>query len=335
MEENLIENSNPFQQEEVAETGFMKDTPEPSDIEVESQETVEPEEDTPKPKKKVSGLKTELNKIQRERYKALHLAEVAAKENEDLKKQLDHYKKLNEQSSNAALTHYDESISLRMEQAEHLLAKAIEEGDYKLQAKATAELARAQAQAENINSWKAQQKLAEQEMEQQQRYRQQELTVNPQENVNPTMYLNEDTENWLTNNPWFIQDSPDFDPDAAHQVQAFAQALEMKMRRSGQASKVLTKEYFDKINDYVSREIYPEDEAEEESYHRTLNMKPTRNMVSPVGQNSSAPKPIQKQRVSLTKAEKEFAAIMGMPEERYAQRKLEVQQSYRESGRYV
>ena len=105
-------------------------------IEHESEE----EEDQPKPKK-TKNVQTRINQIQREKYRAIHQAELASKEVEFLRQENERLKTSSDVANQASMIHYNETVRQRENSAKSMLAKAIETGDVNLQIEATEELA--------------------------------------------------------------------------------------------------------------------------------------------------------------------------------------------------
>ncbi len=273
-----------------------------------------------KHKKRVSG-KTRINQLFREKSQAEHEAQVLRAENERLRQ-------LSEVSNNAAMTHYDKSVKLRLERAIQLKTEALQNEDIEAQVKADVEMSRVAAQIEQLDAWKAQQAS----MSNQQAYQQQQQTMQPQyEEQEP---LNEVTENWLSENTWFVPGSQDYDPDMQEEVQAFADALDRKLRRTGQADRILTDEYFDEINDYVSREFYGE-QPQSRVNKGNLTMKPINNRapVAPVSRSGQTNAPQKSVKITLTSEERDFARLSGITPEAYAKHKMESQKILRDKGR--
>lgn len=301
-------------QQEVSEIPQEPVQPEP---EVTS-EAVEVEEEAPieRPNKRLPA-KTRINQITREKFAAQHEAQLLREENERLRK-------LAEINESAALGNYDHAIQLRIDQAKRDLTKAIEEGDVSLQADSIDKIAEAKAEAKQLEAWKANQKYAAERSQSQSQQQQQ-----PQEYYQPQVNMNEETESWLSQNQWFVPDSPEFDSDMAQEVQAYAAALDRKLNRQGQQNKILSKEYFDHINDYVRREFYDE---EPEQPQRNLNMKPQKHSPAPVMRSAPQAK-AAKPRIVLSEDEKFMARNMGITEEAWIKAKIQDQQLQQQRGR--
>lgn len=239
-------------------------------------------EEVPKKRKFHIDAKGRISQLTREKYEAQHATKVKEEEVEKLRSEVERLSKLTEQSSQAAMAHYDDSVKLRMDQAELKLSKAIQEGDVSEQIKATSEIAKAQAQQENINSWKANQQYIKNQVP--------EPAFKPERVVPGRPYqattqeveqpeLTPEAHEWLNRNTWFHPQSEDFDNDLAREVQSYEALLYNKMLRAGQEDKILGKEYFDEIDRYIKHEIYGEPEVQP---GRVLNMRQTRSPVAPV-----------------------------------------------------
>ena len=290
----------------------------------------EPEEDVDeiKKKKKKSSLKSEFNKVQRDKYRALHELEEIKKENARLHQ-------LASQSADAATSHYEKSIDLQIEQAKALKTKAYDEADTEALIKADEVLAKAYNQKSLNDSWKSQQvylkaqqqadyKAAQQQAAQQQYYEE------------PAVELNEDTQGWLESNTWFDPRSEDFDPEMSQDVQDYSAILERKYIKQGREDSVFTQEYYNEINRFIA-ENYGDEENVSAKQARanvakprmSLNMKQVHQNVAPVSQKGIAPNGGSPNRVVLTARERDFAKQMGVKPEVYAKHKLEIQKSHR------
>lgn len=294
--------------------GFGSDQDEPAQEEA-------PVEKAAKPKHRVPA-KTRINQLIRQKSQAEHEANLLRSENERLRQ-------LSEVSNNAAMTHYDKSVKLRLDRAIQMKTEALHNEDIEAQVKADLEMSRVAAQIEQLEAWKAQQgNVKQQQPQQQQQY---DAPNNYQE---PTQQLNEVTENWLAENSWFVPNSPDYDPDMQEEVQAFADSLDKKLRRTGQANKILSEDYFNEINNYVAREFYGE-QPQQRSNKGNLTMKPanTRAPVAPVSRGGQPSNPQKPTRVTLTTEERDLARMSGITPEAYAKWKVETQKIQRDRGR--
>lgn len=318
-------------------SGEMEAISEP-EPEQEVQEEVPEEKVVPEKKKKHTSLKTEFNKVQREKYQALNEIENLRKENERLQQ-------LASQNAEAAMTHHDKSIELKLQQARAAKAAAYDSADTEAMIKADEMFAEAINQKAASDRWKseqsylkAQQQRQQQDLQQQQQYQQQ------QEDSYPEVERSEEADNWLASNPWFDQQSRDYNPTLAELAQNHSLELERKYALLGKEDKIYSQEYFDEIDRYLSDAF--QDDGEEapapavarapvkqvvqQPARMNLNMKPVRQNIAPVGKTIKQAAPASSNRVVLSSQEREFAKQMNLKPEEYAKYKLQIAKS----GRY-
>ena len=128
----------------------------------------EGEEDSGRPsdvdpdlEKKWREQKKRLSKMQREKHRIAAEADQLRIENENLKK-------FNQTSNQVGQAHYENSLKLKLEQAKENKRKARELNDIDSEIIADEELASAVTDIRAIDSWKAQQMIQQQEVEQNQ-----------------------------------------------------------------------------------------------------------------------------------------------------------------------
>lgn len=287
-------------------------------------ETEEVHETSPKKSKPVIADKTKYN---RERRKVKELEYEKQKQAEEIER----LRQIAEKSSELAMTQYDRTVQLDIDRAKAKLAKAIEDGDVSAQVDMQAELSLLAAKSEQLNVWKGQKQLDEENNKSSQVDRGQSRNIQSEyveperdEIHNPIM------SQWLNDNPWFVESNEEFDPEMYEEVLGYATAYDKKLMRTGQANKIGTKEYFDNINNYVRSEFYSEPEP---THSRTLNMKQSNIPVAPVGNGTQRAK-ANKPTISLTAEEKDFAVnIMNLTEEEYLKLKIEDMEIQKLKGR--
>lgn len=245
------------------------------------EENEESEEVTKKRKYHIDG-KGRIRQLTKEKYDAQRLATARDEEVKKLRSEVERLNKLTEQSSQAAMTHYDDSVKLKSEQAKLKLTKAIQEGDVEQQLNATEELASAKAQQLQIDSWNANQQYLKQQrsfdtepVETKYVDRQSNRSEDPVDQPE----LTQEAYDWLKENPWFNPKSEEFNEHLAREVQSYEALLYNRMLRSGKEDKILSREYFDQIDNYINHEIYGEPESQPK---RILNMRQNRSSVAPV-----------------------------------------------------
>lgn len=134
---------------------------------------------------------------------------------------------------------------------------------------------------------------------------------------------------WVSQNPWFDQRSPEYDPDKAASVMAYAGALDDTLMRQGRNYEFFTPQYFSKI-DHFARQYDHQYFAPRTP--RNLQMKPSLSHVSPV-KNSPARAALQREKeADLTSAEKEMAHLSGVSEAEWKKYKKQTLQEIKQKG---
>lgn len=159
-----------------------------------------------------------------------------------------------EQASTAAMQHFKDAQTFRMQLAQRDLRDAIEAGDATKQAELQTQIAGAQAELSNISAWEQQQaavkKNAPPKQEpalQQQQPRQQ----GPDKNA-----MHADTQAWIKQNAdWFEPGTDSFDPDMHSAAVAYAQLLDQRYARQGKADQIGTRAYTQEIDRYMQQEF--------------------------------------------------------------------------------
>jgi hypothetical protein len=309
----------------VENDGFGSDLPEEETVEPESEGEQEAS-DVEEPIKQVRTTTPEKTKYNREKRKSKELEHKVRQLEEEITRQ----KQIAEKSSEIAMSQYDRTVQLDMDRAKSKLTKALEDGDISVQTEMTAELALLAAKAEQLNVWKSQKQIDEDNRQPTQINRGQQSQVQqvnedyePEEIDNPIMAK------WMSDNTWFNQNSDDFDPEMYEEVLGFATAYDKKLARTGQTDKIGTKEYFDDINNYVRSEFYSDPQP---THSRTLNMKQSNTPVAPVGNGAQRAKS-SKSTVSLNSEEKAFAVTMGLTEAEFLDFKVKDMENQRLKGK--
>lgn len=326
-----------FEMDEKADTLTPIEEETPSDLEEEVAEQ------KPEKKKKHSTLKSEFNKVQRERYAALNEIENLRKENERLQS-------LAQQNAQSAMYNHDQAIGMKLEQAKAAKAAAYDSADTEGLIKADELFAEAMSLKAESDRWKAEQKyIQSQQQQRQQPQAQDEQQQQYQQDTADDVEINEEAENWLANNTWFDAKSPDFNQSLAQLAHNYSLALEQEYIIRGEQDKIFTQDYFDDIDRYIGERYFddggePEQQRsaprpavrrppannQQQSSRMNLNMKQVRQNVAPVGKTVKQAAPANPNRVVLTAREREFAKSMNLKPEEYAKHKLQINKS----GRY-
>ena len=335
------EESQDYSDEPVQEFQVFDDKVEPivEETEQEASETVDEEDaDKQKKQKKHKTLKTEFNKVQREKYQALHEIEMLRVENERLQK-------LAALSSESATYHNDKAIELKLDQARKAKIAAYETADTEGMLKADELFAEAMNAKAESDRWKNQQRYNEEQRAVRQK---QQEAQQQQYDAAPEPYMTEESENWVSNNPWCDPESNQYNEEIAQDVLEFSKLIDKRYARLGQEDKILSQQYFDEIDKYVAEHYGDSDDVEYEAPVRkavqrsptirpsqpqartNINMKQVRQNVAPVGKTIKQAAPANPNRVVLSAKEREFVKTMNITEAEYAKQKLQINKS----GRY-
>lgn len=247
--------------------------------------------------------KKKLSKLTRERHRLAAEAQKLKEENQLLRQHMNH-------SSQAAMTHYDNNVQLRIDTAKKEKLKALEIGDMEAVVERDQELAEAVAELKNIQSWKTQESIRQynqqQEAQQQQQYHEQ-----------PHVELNEETENWIEANPWFDPNSREHIPEVFEDVNDYIASLDEHLARTGKDHQRFTKAYFNKIDAYVN-DTYGKQAPIAPA---PIKMKSSNQYVEPVRNKSSVAAPPRREVITLDPEEKRMAKNLGVSEEAYIMHK--------------
>ena len=206
------------------------------------------------------------------------------------------------QSDAAALVHYDNATTLRVEQAKQKYKAAIESGDPNLQTEAQVEVSRAVAEKTALDTWKAGQQRVRPAQPPPQAQMPQAAPAAPTPQI-------VNTQKWVSENGWFNPEAPEFDQEMAEEANAFATRLNRELKGRGQADVIGQDEgYFDLINAHV-RTKFPEyfgEEAPVETPRRAVStVAGVTRQASPSGQAGPSAT-----RVVLTAEQRSMAESM-------------------------
>lgn len=242
--------------------------------------------------------KKKLSKLKRERHRLAVEAQKLKEENEVLRNYMEH-------SNQAAMSHYDKNVNMRIETAKKEKLKALETGDMEAVVEADQQLAEGIADLKSIQNWKTQEALRYQAQQQQQR--QHEYFDEPEVEVNA------ETEQWIADNSWFNPNSRSFDPDMYEDVNDYIASLDEHLARTGKQHQQFTRQYFNKINAYV-KDSY----GVSQRRSQPIVMQKPNQYVEPVRNRSTVANPPRKERIELSPDEKRMAANLGVSEEAYS-----------------
>lgn len=318
MQEALDNVSNFLEQEnnnEIApETSLERDEePQDSPSDETEGETTDQLEIDPEVQERIIAKK-KLSKLKRERHRLAVETQKLKEENEALRNYMEH-------SNQAAMSHYDKNVNMRIETAKKEKLKALETGDMEAVVEADQQLAEAIADLKSIQNWKTQEALRYQAQQQQQR--QQEYYDEPEVEVNA------ETEQWIADNPWFNPNSRSFDQDMYEDVNDYIASLDEHLARTGKQDQQFTRQYFNKINAYV-KDSY----GVSQRRPQPIVMQKPNQYVEPVRNKSSVASPPRKETIRLNEEEKRMAANLGVSEEAYIMHKKNDMEKQKTIGAY-
>ena len=240
--------------------------------------------------------KKQLSKLKRERYRLSAEAQKLKEENEALRQYMEH-------SSQAAMTHYDNNVQLRIDTAKKEYLKALEVGDMEAAVEYSELLSKAAAEQTNNQSWKAQEQIR--------RYNQQHQQQEQEYYDEPDIELNAVTEEWIAQNPWFDPNNPKHIPEIFEDVNDYISSLDDYLVRTGKLDQRFTKQYFNKINSYVNEThgIKPS------QYKAPIQMKTANRYVEPVRNTNVVSSTPKKQKITLSPEDRAFVRNLGVSEE--------------------
>jgi len=264
-----------------------------------------------KKQKQRDPLKTQLNRERRAKYEALAEANR-------LKEELERVRQTAALTAQAAERHYDDNVMQNLERARQLKAQAIESGDSQAIVDADIALSAAVGEMQQLNSWKVQQGIRNQQQSQQQSY----------QNVAPEVANELEIRRWGEENTWFNPQSEDYDEDLAKEAQLYSDLMEVELRRHGMNHLIYSPEYFDTLNTHVNTLRNMRDQNK--WGRRDLNMRSAPTSVTPVrsgGYYSSEP-----QKVVISSEERDLARRLGLDEKTYLKFKFKDRQKLASKG---
>jgi hypothetical protein len=191
---------------------------------------------------------------QSESEKAALLAEL-----EELRGGKESLEREKAKSDRAAVLHYADNLALKRKEVQREHKDALDAGDTEKASKAAAEMAEIAAKQAQVDAWKANNpEPKEGEPEPKAAPREAEKPKQQQAPAHP------ETAAWIAANPWFDQAKPEFDQARREEAQAFAQLLEARLRRAGNAQAIGSRDYFDLIDRHMQEAFGGEADDDEE-----------------------------------------------------------------------
>lgn len=296
-EDNVLPDS-----EEEADSTPEAETP----TEIAEEAPPHPPENEETEEERQQSTKKFISKLQRDRFRAIEEAR-------ELREKVAQLEEVTAYMNEGVLKQYEANAHLTLEKARAAKKHAIELADTDAMIQADEEISRSVAQLEHLRMLPPPQRTA---------YRQ-EASPPPQDGyyeVHPQI------EQWLGENTWCDEQSPDFDPDKAAEVLAYAAALDTSLARQGRTNEYYSRDYFSRINNYAR--LYDQQQSS-----RSLTMKTPASPVAPVKHASLRyPSSRDKDRIDLSTEDREMARRLKIKEEDYLKYKKADIKEQRERG---
>lgn len=285
-----MENTNIDEQEVNSEPAIIYEGEVPNNFLPEPQESKELDEE------KVEAKKVRKWQKKQEVYNKNH---ALAQENEQLKAYLYHMQDLLNKSVDQGSYHYEEQVKGELEKAQDKFAKAAEEGDAKMAAVATTEIARIQADMADYERKKRNMGRAEQNTSVIDD-KEVSTTIDPEAGVRV-----QNAYEWIKDNPELKKGSKRYDENLNKQVVPFIKKLEDKLYTTNQKHLIASDLYFEIIDQYI--DSIKNLKTKTNGYNGSTSSRYASNSVG-VGYIPE-----------LTKEQKRAAAAFGMSEKEYMQ----------------
>jgi len=159
-------------------------------------------------------------------------------------------------SDEAAMLNYEARVQRDLDAAKAEYRAAVEQADPDKQTDANAKLAAAAAAMNDINAWKDQQKANPPAAKSEPEKAAPDAPAKQHQTQQPPADLPKEVKSWIAENKsWWSPDSPDFDEEAHVTTMQYAAALENQYNLEGRENEVNGKDYWDKINRFVSKKF--------------------------------------------------------------------------------
>ena len=284
---------------------------------IETEEYVEEVQQRPKSKKPKTEASTRINQVTRKYYEELRRAEKAEQMLDEMKHEHEKLRKQYDSNNKAVLSSQEAMIDAQIRNAKYLKGKALEEGDIHSQVEADEALAAAVTDKRNLDAWKMQQKMYEEEMSKQ--------SANPPQNVPRGSYsepqqshISPETFEWVEENPWFDQKSDEFDPDLYQKAMSYAAYLDNKYVGSGKQDRILSHEYFDDINRYMQKHLNPVKSKSNNIKGELVMNRPRSNVAGVSGSNYQGQ---NRETFRMSQAEQDMARAHGWSDQQWFKNK--------------
>ena len=285
----------------------------------------EPPAEEPTPRKPVP--------IRRQVQAAREAERAAVERAERAERERDEYRTRYQQADEAALYAHEQSVKRDLEAAKQELKTATTAGDVDAMTEAQTRLAKAAAEQNTVDAWKASHPKQPAVAEPQPQPRQEQPPTRPK--------LSANTENWISGSTWFQPEHPDFDQEMHDEARLFARRLERKLRASGKGNEIDSADYYRQIDAHIHGE-FPDafETAEPPTRGQAPPMTRTNSPVAPATRASptAAANP---NHITLSPYQRLIARAMGLThqdgrkftdvehEREYAHQKVAIQKAQR------
>lgn len=209
----------------------------------------------------------------------------------------------------------EESINYKRELLKDRIVRAKEADDSQKEAELLAELSKVDAQAAQIDRYKLEKSVNQQEKPRPQQ--EQEYDYSSQSPASfDDIYERQNRvgKEWLEKNKdWYDSDADDYDEDKVSDVTYYAQSLEANFARSGTGFPPGSKGYFAAIDKYIKENWSDNQVTEENNDEQEISAPKSKHYAAPVGNRNASPNnPVKKKEYKITRDEREMAIHMKM-----------------------
>jgi len=251
--------------------------------------------------------KSKIWKEKKRKYQAIAEKEALYQENLQLKQMLS-------ESLNSGTYHYGKSAYADLDKAKENKRRAIEEGDLDSLLEADISLTKAIHTINDLEKWAYTEERGKPAPAKQNNDYEQSGYTNPRFNEREQ----EVAKDWLEDHQYLDPNSGQYDVNMANKVAKFINDLDVNLNHSGNEAALFTDEYFDHIDDYISK-------IKKESPKNTKSL----DAVAPVGAvrnsytSSMSGKTSGPTQMILTSDEKRMCSNAGISEKDWLRYKLE------------
>jgi hypothetical protein len=295
----IVEIQHALEEIEKLQNGQAEESQETEEPEVSGEESQETEAEEPVEQEK---KKSKIWKEKKRKYQAIAEKEALFQENLQLKEMLS-------ESLNSGTYHYEKSAYADLDKAKENKRKAIEEGDLDALLEADISLTKAIHTINDLEKWAY--------TEESKKY----TSAQQNNNYDKSGYTNRSTEreqeiakDWLEDHQYLDPNSSQYDVNTATKVVKFINDLDANLNDSGNDAALFTEEYFDHIDDYISK---------------IKKAAPKNTAVAPIGAvrnaytSSISGKSSSPTQMILTSDEKRMCSNAGITEKDWLRYKLE------------